>query len=717
MSIWKVALPVAGPDVYDYLAPDISPGHSEVMGCGVTVPFGRRRLKGVVVEVSADSEVPRNRLRRVEAIHDSVLDSPSLSLLQFAARHYRHPLGLALATALPGDLIGHAGVTRRHYGITDAGRQALTEGRVRGKSQREVLSMLAETRNARPRDELTASDAVLRTLCTKSWLQRIDKAESSIPHTQAGSPVMLRPDQEQCAATMTLDDGYGTTLLRGSTGSGKTEIYLERASRVIASGRQVLMLVPEIALTPHMTERVRARVSGRIAVLHSQRTDGERRAVWRAARRGEVDFVLATRSGIFLPLPRLGLLIVDEEHEASYKQQDGLRYSARDLAVYRGQLQQCRVILGSATPALESLRNAELGRYTLHRLSTPVKGRQDLQLVDLRPFPAADPISPPLQQLMRQHLAADGQVFLFLNRRGFAPVLYCAECQWIPQCPRCDSALVWHRSDKELRCHHCDTHQPVPGHCGECESTDLVPVGWGTQRVMDALEKLFPDVPALRFDRDSLRGKGSLEKALDAIDNNQTRIVVGTQMLAKGHDFPHLSLVAVLDADGGLFSSDFRATERLGQLLTQVRGRAGRRAQDACCVIQTRSPEHPHLQAWLSRGYGGLASTLLEERQETNWPPYSQLALLRAESPEESALTQFWNLLADHVQWPDEATEHLGPVSRPRRSGRYRSQMLLRAATRADLNRTLHVLNHTLGTANWARKVRWSLDIDPWSLD
>lgn len=717
MTVWKVALPVAGPDVYDYLAPEAALDATEIPGCGVTVPFGRRRLKGIVVAVAATSDVPPNRLRRVESVHESVLDPQSLTLLQFAARHYRHPLGLTLATALPGDLIGHAGVTRRYYRMTDAGRQALAAGQVRGSSQREVLRALEPADEDCPRDELPASDAVLRALCSKAWLQRIDKAETGIAYTQAGSPVTLRPDQQTCAEAMPLDAGYATTLLRGSTGSGKTEIYLERAAQVIASGRQVLMLVPEIALTPHMTERVRARVSGRIAVLHSQRTDGERRAVWRAARRGEVDFILATRSGIFLPLPRLGLLIVDEEHEASYKQQDGLRYSARDLAVYRGQLQDCRVILGSATPALESLRNAELGRYTLHRLSTPTKGKQDLQLVDLRPFPAADPISPPLQQLIRQHLDAGGQAFLFLNRRGFAPVLYCAECQWIPQCPQCDSALVWHRNDNELRCHHCDTHQPVPGHCGDCESTELVPVGWGTQRVMGALEKLFPGVPALRFDRDSLRGKGTLEKALDSIDSNETRIVVGTQMLAKGHDFPQLSLVAVLDADGGLFSSDFRATERLGQLLTQVRGRAGRRAQDACCVIQTRSPEHPHLQAWLSRGYGGLAGTLLEERQETGWPPFSQLALLRAESPDETALTAFWNHLADGMRWPDEATEHLGPVSRPRRSGRHRTQMLLRAANRADLNRTLHVLKHTLDTANWARKVRWSLDIDPWSLD
>lgn len=717
MLIWKIALPVAGPDVYDYLAPDPATDDAAVIGCGVTVPFGRRRLKGVVVEVVAESAVPVSRLRRVEAVHDAVVDALTLDLLRFASRHYRHPLGLTVATALPGDLIGHAGVTHRHYAITDEGKLALQENKARGERQKQTLIALADRTDTCPRDLLAASDAVLRALCEKSWIQRIDKAEDGVVETQAGKPVTLRPDQTVCATAIELNAGYSTTLLRGSTGSGKTEIYLQRATEVIRAGRQVLMLVPEIALTPHMIERVRSRVSGRIAVLHSQRTDGERRAVWRASLRGDLDFVLATRSGIFLPLPKLGLLIVDEEHEASYKQQDGLRYSARDLAVYRGQLQECPVILGSATPALESLRNADSGRYALHRLSTPVKGKQDLQLVDLRPFPAADPISPPLQQLIQQHLDNQGQAFLFLNRRGFAPVLYCAECQWIPQCPQCDSALVWHRSDNELRCHHCDSRQHVPGHCAECESTDLLPVGWGTQRVMDALEKLFPGVPTLRFDRDSLRGKGSLENALDSIDSNQTRIVVGTQMLAKGHDFPHLSLVAVLDADGGLFSSDFRASERLGQLLTQVRGRAGRRAQDACCVIQTRSPEHPHLQAWLSRGYGGLADILLEERRETGWPPFSQLALLRTESPDEKALTAFWEQLEHAVQWPDEATEHLGPVSRPRRSGRFRNQLLLRAANRSDLNRSLHVLKFTLDTANWARKVRWSLDIDPWSLD
>ncbi len=717
MLIWKIALPVAGPDVYDYLAPASCADGADAIGCGVNVPFGRRRLKGVVVEVVAESEVPHNRLRQVERLHDRVLDAYSLDLLRFASRHYRHPLGLTIATALPADVIGHAGTPHRHYTLTADGRSALQENRVRGERQQQTLCALADADALCPREALPASDAVLRALCEKDWVLRVDKTDNGILETQAGAPVTLRPDQQACADAITLHTGYSTTLLRGSTGSGKTEIYLERATLAIRSGRQVLMLVPEIALTPHMIERVRSRVSGRIAVLHSQRTDGERRAVWRAALAGELDFVLATRSGIFLPLPRLGLLIVDEEHEASYKQQDGLRYSARDLAVYRGQLQECPTILGSATPALESLRNADAGRYALHRLSTPLKGRQDLQLVDLRPFPAADPISPPLQQLIRQHLDNQGQVFLFLNRRGFAPVLYCAECQWIPQCPQCDSALVWHRTDNELRCHHCDSRQQVPGHCAACESTELVPVGWGTQRVMDALDKLFPGVPTLRFDRDSLRGKGRLESALDAIDRNDVRIVVGTQMLAKGHDFPQLSLVAVLDADGGLFSSDFRASERLGQLLTQVRGRAGRRAQDACCVIQTRSPEHPHLQAWLSRGYGGLASVLLEERQETGWPPYSQLALLRVESTDETALSAFWDQLERTIRWPDEATERLGPVSRPRRAGRYRHQLLLRAGNRNDLNRSLHVLKFTLDTAKWARRVRWSLDIDPWSLD
>lgn len=719
MIIAQVALPVGGAEVYDYVVPEsLTSDAAELVGRAARVPFARRSLNGVIMHCTDASAVPLDRLRPITALRDRVLDDSTRELLQFAARHYRHPLGLTLATATPAGLLDKAPRTRRDYRVTPTGEAALASAVVRGQQQRAALEVLtAAAPDAVTREALAVSDAVLRALRERDWIMSVDVAASAPPASRASAPVTLRPAQQACVQRLALLRGFQSVLLHGPTGSGKTEIYLALAAMQIAAGKQVLMLVPEIALTPHMVQRIRQRLGGRIAVLHSARSDGERRAVWHAALQGTVDCVLATRSGIFLPLPRLGLIIVDEEHDGSYKQQDGLRYSARDLAVYRAQLQQVTVILGSATPALETLHNARTGRYLYEALPSAAQGQRDLRLIDLRPFPASEPLSPPLQQLIRQHLDRGGQIFLFLNRRGFAPVLYCAECQWIPQCPHCDSALVWHRDSHGLRCHHCDSRHPVPGHCPGCESTDLIPVGWGTQRIMDALTRHFPGVPALRFDRDSLRARSDLEQALEAIDSNTARIVVGTQMLAKGHDFPHLSLVAVMDADGGLFSTDFRAPERLGQLLTQVRGRAGRRAQDATCVVQTRSPQHPYLQAWLTQDYTGLSETLLTERAATSWPPYSQLALLRIDSPDAAQLAAFWEQFRMHVAWPPNETECLGPVVRPRRAGRHRSQLLLRAPSRKPLGLSVDHLRHTLEHASWARRVRWSLDMDPWSLD
>lgn len=716
MSVWRVALPVAGAEVYDYRA--LKDEGTCIVGRGITVPFGRRELNGVVVEVCEHSDVPAEKQRSASQLHPRRFDNASLELLRFCARHYRYPLGLCLSTALPSGMVTFRPPVERHYAITSKGRDALSSKNIRGSQQKIVLQQLSAQTGFLARPDLAVSDSVLQALLRKDWVQREERERSIASTTPTADSLTLRPEQQNAVQQIDAShERYRCFLLRGATGSGKTEVYLTLAERAIQRGGQVLMLVPEIALTPQMIERVRARVPGRIAVVHSQLADGERRCVWHAALNGRIDFVLATRSGIFLPMPNLQLLVVDEEHESSYKQQDGLRYSARDLAVYRGQLQNAPVVLGSATPALESLHNAANGRYQLLDLPAPARGRQDLRLVDIRPFPANMPLSPPLQQLMQEHLSQDGQIFLFLNRRGYAPVLYCADCQWYPLCTHCDSPMVWHRQENLLRCHHCGTAQPVPRHCESCGSSDLVPVGWGTQRIIEAVEQSFPRVAAVRFDRDSMRGKGTLESTLEDIRENRARIIVGTQMLAKGHDFPKLSLVAVLDTDGGLFATDFRAPERLGQLLTQVRGRAGRRAQDAACVIQTRSPTHPYLQSWLTGGYRGLAERLLVEREETGWPPFSFLAAVRAEAVSSEALDQFWSQLEQSILWPQEDVERLGPISQPRRAGRYRSHLLLRSKSRPLLNPTLNLVRNTLDTASWSRKVRWSLDIDPWTLD
>lgn len=718
MPIWKVALPVAGGDVFDYLPPNSfsSPDRS-IIGCGVSVPFGNRTLTGVVIDIAAHSDVPKNKLRLVRTLHTRVLDDASLALLQFAARHYHHPLGLTVATALPSGLVQHQPRKEQLFSITESAIVALEDGAVRGTRQREILQQLQHAEQPVPRSALPVGAPVLRSLQEHGWIQLHEECFDQTLQTHAAEPIVLRQEQQHCANAIDVKAEFRCHLVVGATGSGKTEIYLERAAKVIATGGQVLMLVPEIALTPQMISRVRKRIHGHIALAHSQRSDSERCQVWKDAMSQHADLVLATRSGVFFPMPKLGLIIVDEEHDASYKQQDGLRYSARNLAIYRAQLQSCPIILGSATPALESIHNAMIGRYQRHDLQVQREGARELQLVDMRPFPASDPISPPLRLAMQSHLSQSGQVFLFLNRRGYSPVLYCPDCQWNPQCHRCDSAMVWHRADHELRCHHCDRRERVPHKCPECENPALMPVGWGTQRVVEAAQTAFPEAKVLRFDRDSLRGKGALESALETIENNEVHIIVGTQMLAKGHDFPHLSLAAIVDADSGLYSSDFRATERLGQLLTQVRGRAGRRSQDATCIVQTRVPEHPHLQAWLSRGYPGLSKELLQEREEAGWPPFAHLALLSVEASDEIALKTFWQHMQSDVPWPDTTVERLGPVNRPRRAGRHRSQMLFRSSQRQQLGPLLQTLRKTLDNASWARKVRWAIDVDPWSLE
>lgn len=713
MSIWQVALPVAGAEVYDYLAPEAAP--EPALGYAVEVPFARRRLQGIVVGETQHSNVPADRLRHAhKVLSDSpLIDAQCMALLGFTARHYHYPLGLTIATALPPGVFAGTPRMERSFVLTADGRAQLHHQTVRGQRQQAVLDQLSGATTPVPRSQIEAPAAVLARLTDLGWIRSVAE---QLHTAQPTAPVDLRAGQQEVVNAILAAPEPTTHLLLGATGSGKTEVYLHLAAKTLSAGGQVLMLVPEISLTPQMVERISQRLGAGVSVLHSGQSPKERLRHWFRARDGEAGLVLGTRSSVFVPLPRLGLVIVDEEHEASYKQQDGLRYSGRDLAVYRGWLHKAPVILGSATPSLESLHNVSQGRYVQHQLDAGPQGRRDLRLIDMQGLPAKDPLSPVLRQQMRETLERDGQVFLFLNRRGYAPLLYCPECQWSPQCRRCDVAMVWHREDGQLRCHHCGQQQGVPQSCPSCQHPELVPVGWGTQRIMEALHAHFPDVPALRFDRDSLSRKGALEDALQRLHANQARIVVGTQMLAKGHDFPHLSLVAVIDADSGLYSADFRATERLGQLLTQVRGRAGRRAQDAQCLIQTRNPSHPHLQAWLAGGYQRLSELLLQERSDIGWPPYAKLATIRIEASHEAALEEFWQHWRGALPGP-WGCEMLGPIALPRRSGRFRSQLVLRHPQRPTLGRELKTIREELEHAKWARKVRWSLDVDPWSLD
>ncbi len=723
-TVLHIAIPSPLRRHFDYLAPaaPVEPG------CRVRVHFGRQQLVGVVLGTADGSTVPLEKLRPVEAVLDaSPLLPPDLrELLHWASAYYHHPIGEVYAGALPVALRqGQPAQLRglRRYALTDAGRAADPGQLKRAPRQAALLAHLQRLAAPAAADALTEVagwQGAMPRLEEKGWVLQ-DDTPALPPAVTAGSdtpPALGTAQQAAVDAVGAAFGRYAGFLLDGVTGSGKTEVYLRLIAQALAAGRQTLVLVPEIGLTPQLLERFRRRFPVPIAVLHSGLADGERLNAWLAARAGLAPIVIGTRSAVFTPLPRLGLIIVDEEHDPSFKQQDGFRYSARDVAVVRAQKAGVPVILGSATPALESLANASTGRYV--RLELPERAgsaiHPQLHLLDIRHQRLDGGISEPLYGVMGRHLERGGQVLLFLNRRGYAPVLLCHDCGWVASCRRCDAHLTYHAGHKRIRCHHCGTERPLPQQCGGCGSHDLRPIGHGTERVEEALRARFPAIGIERIDRDATRRKGSLEAKLERVHSGEARILIGTQMLAKGHHFPDVTLVGILDADQGLFSADFRAGERMAQLILQVAGRAGRAERPGEVLIQTHHTDHPLLRLLIDEGYGAFAAAALEERRQAELPPYAFLALLRAEAPAAAVPLAFLEearQLAGGLQ--PEGVLLLGPVPAPmeKRAGRFRAQLLLQAAGRAALHRLLDRWLPLLEESKAGRRVRWSLDVDP----
>ena len=562
----------------------------------------------------------------------------------------------------------------------------------------------------------------VRALVKRGWLESFSRPEAP-PPAGAGRPgPVLTADQgaavEQIGASL---GKFGAWLLHGVTGSGKTEVYLRLIERVLESGGGALVLVPEIALTPQLVARFRARLAAPIVALHSSLADGARLKAWRAAASGRAPVVIGTRSAIFTPMPALGLVVVDEEHDASYKQQEGFRYSGRDLAVARAQRAGVPVVLGSATPSLETLANATAGRYA--KVSLPQRtgraGKPRVTVVDLRVNPARDGLSPPATAAIERHLGEKGQVLVFLNRRGYAPTLFCSGCGWIAPCKSCDARLTVHLKRALLVCHHCGAEETMPFACPRC-GNELAPVGEGTERVETTLTQLFPSAPLVRIDRDVIRRRGDMEEALASVADGRSRILLGTQMLTKGHDFPDVTLVVVLAADQGLFGSDFRASERLAQQIVQVAGRAGRGDRPGEVLIQTAYPEHPLLKCLITEGYEGFAALALEERRAAGWPPYSHLALLRADSPQRAEAFGFLHAAETVVPAArDRKVRVLGPApaAMARRAGRHRAQLLVESPLRSALQAFLADWVEELVKLRVPRSLRWSLDVDPAEVD
>lgn len=658
IPVVKVALPVPIRHLFDYTTP---PEYCKKIqpGMRVLVPFGKRELVGIIMAVNQPLEISAAKLKPFLELPDEkpLFQENLLAFFQKAAKYYHHPIGEVVFSGLPAEF-------------------------------KKIKKLKALPAIAAPNFEKSPFDF------TDEQLAAITGIEAAL-------------------------NQFSPFLLQGVTGSGKTEVYLALTKSVLTQNQQVLVLVPEISLTPQTMQRFESRFGALVSGYHSQLTPAKRRDVFRQVQAGELKLIVGTRSALFLPFENLGMIIVDEEHDPSFKQQEGFKYSARDLSVLRAQLLNIPVILGSATPSFETLYNARCGKY--QRFILPNRATQvalpKIELIDVRHKKLQAGLSAKLIDCVRQTLAKGGQVLLFINRRGYAPVYMCFDCGWFAECPHCENKLTYHLNKDKLICHSCDRVIFMPKHCPECQSESLNMLGQGTERVEDTLKHIFSEYTIQRVDSDTTRQSGSLDQILEDANQLKAQILIGTQILAKGHHFPHLSLVAVIDADGGLLSADFRAQERMAQLLIQVSGRAGRVHQAGKVLIQTFHPEHPFMQQILSQNYEILADQLLLQREKSNLPPYSHFALIRANDRLIEKADAFLKFAQQALksQFTDNIIQVKGPIPSPfcKRQGRYHFQLLVQANDRQSLHKAMRFSTEILSSSKLGNNLRWSLDVDP----
>ncbi len=657
MLVLNVAVPSPLYKLFDYLAPENISTENIKPGLRVKIPWRDHELIGIIVSSSSQSQHPLHKLKKaIEIIDTEPLFSESVyKLILFAAEYYHYPIGEVFSAAFP--------------------------------------TLLRQGREA-------------------SYKHNAFEFES-LPEV---APVLTEHQQVAVDKIIENINQFKAHLLFGVTGSGKTEVYLQIIDAVLKQDKQALILVPEIGLTPQTVMRFQMRFPVLIAVLHSGLTDTERHTAWLQARNGDAKIIIGTRSAIFTPLKDPGVIIIDEEHDASFKQQEGFKYSARDLAVLRANYENISIILGSATPSLESLHNVETGRYECLKL--PERAGEAVHpefiLLDLKKQAAPKGLSMALLESIQKHLKNSNQVLVFLNRRGYSPTLICYQCGWIAACKKCDANMTLHQSPSHLQCHHCGASRPVDKVCRECQSTVLAPMGSGTERIEETLREYFPDTSIIRIDRDSTRKKGSFEQKLSNIHEGEPCILVGTQMLAKGHHFKHVTLSVILNADAGLFSSDFRGSERTAQLIMQVAGRSGRAEKPGEVILQTYHPDHPLLQTLLTHGYEAFAKLLLKEREEALLPPYQFLALVKAEGLKIDVVMEFLNQAKNYLNH-DKDIFILGPLPAPmqKKAGKHRANLLLQANNRNSIKNHLKKLIDHLSEIQAKQRVRWSIDVDP----
>jgi primosomal protein N' (replication factor Y) len=727
-QILKVAISVPLSHTFDYLPAGDAPAPQP--GSRVLAPFGRKQQVGLVLDHAEGTALPADKIRRCSRTLDAqpLLAADDLWLLRFTSDYYHHPIGEVVTTALPALLRQGKALNPvlRFVAVTDAGTSADVETLAkRAPRQAELLELLIDAGgNGIEEDALTDLlpnwRRAAKSLFEKGFAQRFEGvADAPEPQpVEPGEPgPELNASQQQALERIRSGSGFGVYLLDGVTGSGKTEVYLSLIRDVLDSGRQVLILVPEIGLTPQLVSRLTRRLGIAPAVMHSGLTDSTRLAAWRSARSGAARLLVGTRSAVFTPMPDLGLIVIDEEHDHSFKQQEGLRYSARDLAIARGKRRDIPVVLGSATPTLEVLQHCRSGNFTRLELPERAGGARPprFRRIDLSRTPASEGLSEPLLRAIESHLEDGGQALIFLNRRGFAPTLICASCGHVAECKRCDSRMTVHARDRALRCHHCGAERPLDEHCTSCGS-EVRPLGEGTERLEDALRAHFPGRQIRRIDSDSMQRRGAIGEALEQAAEGAADILVGTQMLSKGHHFPKLTLVGIVNADQGLFGTDFRSAERMAQSIIQVAGRAGRESRQGEVLIQTAFPDNPFWDHLVEGGYPRIAADALAEREETRWPPFTWLALLRSAAHRKDDAHALLDVARRHVEGlQTEFLRVLGPVDAPmaRRAGRYRAQLLLQSSDRRRLHEVLAELRPALENDPVARRVRWSIDVDP----
>jgi len=727
----QVAVPVPMRQLFTYQVPSTIQLPTIHVGERIAVPFGSRQVIAVVIALSDECDIDSKKIKNIaQRLNDNFhLSKVLVDFLRLCANYYHHPIGDVFQQALPKLLrqVKRLDIQPPMVWHSHTENEVEQVAKLASKAPKQhALFLLIDKHQGISWPELRTlgySKTQLNALAAKDLI--IEKEQQSKPFVWREQS--LNEENKQClsteqavivAAINQSNDQFSCHLIDGITGSGKTEVYLQAMEKTLASSQQVLVIVPEIGLTPQTLLRFEQRFNVPICLHHSNLNDSERLDTWLNAQQSSAAIVIGTRSAIFSPLHHLGMIIVDEEHDGSLKQQDSFRYHGRDLAILRAKQLNIPVLLGSATPSFESLQNALSGKYQYHQLHKRAgnSNKAKIALIDIAQQQMEHGLSGTLKQQIKNTLARGEQVLIFLNRRGYAPAINCQECHWIADCQRCDKPYTFHQKQQLLICHHCSSQKRVPKQCPSCGSVRIAPIGQGTEQLEQRIGEFFPEASTVRVDRDSTRKKGELSKILQEISDKKHQLLIGTQMLAKGHHFPDVTLVAVLDGDGALFSFDFRASEQMAQLLIQVAGRAGRASKPGKVLVQTNYPDHPLLQEIVHNGYQHFAKQALIERQQALLPPFSFQALIRAEANYPSYPEKFLRALSEQ---PLNHCEFAGPVpaAMEKKAGKFRYHLIIQSKSRKHLHQAILALLSIIPEIEWQGKVRWSLDVDPIDLN